>query len=114
MTAAYLQLTAAEPSLCRPHQSLFRFTADVVVEQGHYRPRAGVLRVPDGPGLGVTIDRAALARLHDRYRTEGPHGDRGARRVLRRGLPEAVTPARSGVRTPAGFRHEVVTHPSRL
>jgi glucarate dehydratase len=72
MTAAYLHLTAAEPSLDRPHQSLFRFTADVAVEQGHYRPRGGVLPVPDGPGLGVTIDRAALARLHDRYRAEGP------------------------------------------
>jgi glucarate dehydratase len=71
MTAVYLHLTAAEPSMIRPHQSLFRFTADVVIEQGHYAPRAGVLPVPNGPGLGVTIDRAALARLHERFRGEG-------------------------------------------
>ena len=71
MTAVYLHLTAAEPSLIRPHQSLFRFTSDVVVEQGRYSPRNGVLPVPDGPGLGVSIDRAALIRLHERYRSEG-------------------------------------------
>ncbi len=72
MTAAYLHLTAAEPSLIWPHQALFRFTADVVVEQGHFAPHAGVLPVTDAPGLGVTLDRSALARLHERYRSEGP------------------------------------------
>ena len=71
MTAVYLHLTAAEPSLIRPHQSLFRFTADVAIEQGHYSPRNGVLPVPDGAGLGITIDRAALSRLHERYRSDG-------------------------------------------
>ncbi len=71
MTAVYLHLTAAERSMIRPHQALFRFTADVVVEQGRYAPRNGVLPVPDAPGLGVTIDRAALTRLHERYRAEG-------------------------------------------
>lgn len=74
MTAAYLHLTASEPSMSRPHQSLFRFTGDVVIEQGHYSPVEGVLPVSDEPGLGVTIDRAALARMHDRYLSEGPMG----------------------------------------
>jgi glucarate dehydratase len=27
----------------------------------------GALRVPDGPGLGVQLDRQALDRLHDQY-----------------------------------------------
>ena len=71
MTAAYLHLTAAEPSMIRPHQSLFRFTADVAIEQGHLAPKGGVLEVSDQPGLGVTLDRAALQRMHERYRTEG-------------------------------------------
>ncbi len=74
MTAAYLHLTASEPSMIRPHQSLFRFTADVVIEQGPYSPRGGVLSIPDGAGLGVTIDRAALARMHERYRNDGAMG----------------------------------------
>jgi glucarate dehydratase len=71
MTAVYLHLTAAEPSMIRPHQSLHRFTSDVVVEQGRFSPRDGVLVVPDGSGLGVSIDRKALARLHERYRSDG-------------------------------------------
>ena len=71
MTAAYLHLTAAEASMIRPHQSLFRFTGDVVVEQGHWSPRGGLLPVPEGPGLGVTIDPAALDRMHRRFRQEG-------------------------------------------
>jgi glucarate dehydratase len=74
MTAAYLHLTASEPSMIRPHQSLFRFTGDVAIEQGHYSPTAGLLNVPDGPGLGVTIDRPALARMHHRYLSEGSMG----------------------------------------
>ena len=71
MTAVYLHLTAAEPSMIRPHQSLFRFTADVAIEEGHYSPKNGTLPVPEDAGLGVTIDRAALSRLHERYRSEG-------------------------------------------
>jgi glucarate dehydratase len=78
MTAAYLHLTAAEPSTIRPHQSLFRFTADVALEQGHFSPRRGVLPVPSDPGLGVTLDRAAVARLAERYRSEGSMASSGS------------------------------------
>jgi hypothetical protein len=55
MTAAYLHLTAAEPSLIRPHQALFRFTADVAIAEGHYRPRRGTLPVPGGPGVNKGV-----------------------------------------------------------
>ena len=78
MTALYLHLIASDPSMIRPHQSLFRFTQDVVVEQGHFSPVSGVLAVPDGPGLGVTLDRSALARMHERFRTEGAMAARSA------------------------------------
>ena len=74
MTAAYLHLTASEPTMIRPHQSLFRFTADVAIEQGHYSPRGGVLAVPTEPGLGVTLDRAAVERMHQHYLTHGSMG----------------------------------------
>ncbi len=77
MTAAYLHLTAAEASMIRPHQSLFRFTADVVLEQGHFSPRGGVLPVPEGPGLGVTIDQISLERLSRHYAQVGAMGGAG-------------------------------------
>jgi glucarate dehydratase len=71
MTAAYLHLTGAEASMIRPHQSLFRFTADVAIEQGPWSPRGGVLSVPDGVGLGVSLDEVAVARMAERHRSEG-------------------------------------------
>jgi glucarate dehydratase len=78
MTAAYLQLTCAEPSMIHPHQSLFRFTADVALEQGHFSPRRGVLPVPAGAGLGVSLDRTAIDRMSERYRVEGSMASSGA------------------------------------
>lgn len=77
MTAAYLHLSAAEASMMRPHQSLFRFTADVALEQGHFAPRGGVLPVPTGPGLGVALDRRALDRMAEHFRTYGSMGGGG-------------------------------------
>ena len=77
MTAAYLHLTAAEPTMIRPHQSLLRFTADVVLEQGHFSPRGGVLPVPDGPGLGVSLDEKSMERLSRHYGDVGAMGGAG-------------------------------------
>jgi glucarate dehydratase len=85
MTAAYLHLTACEPSMIRPHQSLFRFTADVAIEQGHFSPHRGVLPVPTTPGLGVSLDPSAVARLHQHHATHGAMGgdDSGYRAEFR-------------------------------
>jgi glucarate dehydratase len=81
MTAAYLHLTGAEASMIRPHQSLFRFTADVAIEQGPWSPRRGVLPVPVAAGLGVTLDPAAVARLAERHRSEGSMASGGSYRA---------------------------------
>jgi glucarate dehydratase len=70
-SAAYLQVSAAIEHVREPSQTLLRWYADDVIEQGPFVPRGGVLPVPDGPGLGVTLDRVALRRCHERYRAEG-------------------------------------------
>jgi glucarate dehydratase len=72
-TAAYLHLAAATPSLDRPSQSLLRWTTDDVIAQGPFRPEHGVVRVPDGPGLGVELDETALARCAERFSREGAY-----------------------------------------
>ena len=72
-TAAQLHVTAVAPTLDRPSQSLLRWTADDVTAEGVRRPDRGLLRVPDGPGLGVTLDERALARCVERYAREGPY-----------------------------------------
>jgi glucarate dehydratase len=70
-SAAYLQLSAACLHVHDASQTLFRWYGDDVIEGGPFRPRDGVVKVPDGPGLGVTLDRTALRRCHDRYLSEG-------------------------------------------
>ena len=72
-TAAYLHVAAATPYLSRPSQSLLRWTVDDVIAGGPFRPKDGVVRVPGGPGLGVELDEAALARCVERFRREGAY-----------------------------------------
>ena len=71
-SAAYLHLSAAIASVREPSQTLFRWYADDVIAEGPFVPKGGLVEVPTGPGLGVTLDPVALARCHERYRTEGP------------------------------------------
>lgn len=71
-SAAYLHLSAALEHLRGASQTLFRWYADDVIEGGPFVPQSGAVPVPKEPGLGVTLDRAALARCHQRYADEGP------------------------------------------
>ena len=34
-------------------------------------PKSGMVAVPQGPGLGVVLDRKALARCHARFLDQG-------------------------------------------
>ena len=70
-SAAYLHVSAAALHLRDASQTLLRWYADDVIEGGPMQPKSGGLPVPDGPGLGVTLDPVALARCHDRYRDDG-------------------------------------------
>ena len=78
-SAAYLQLSAALEPIREPSQALFHWYADDVIAEGPFCPRRGVLPVPEGPGLGVTLDAGALARCHERFLAEGafPSGEAG-------------------------------------
>ena len=71
-SAAYLHLSAALEHVRGASQTLFRWYADDIIEGGPFVPRGGAVPVPEGPGLGVVLDRAALARCHQRYVDEGP------------------------------------------
>lgn len=78
-SAAYLHLTAALDHVRGASQTLFHWYADDVIEGGPHRLENGVTPVPSGPGLGITLDRRALARCHARYLAEGsfPSGSTG-------------------------------------
>jgi glucarate dehydratase len=71
-TAAYLHVSAAMPWITEPSQSLFRWQVGDVIEGGPFRQKDNVVPVPTGPGLGVTLDRAALERWHRHFAEHGP------------------------------------------
>ena len=70
-SAAYLQVSAAMEHIREPSQTLFRWYGDDVCNEGTPVPKNGVVPVPTGPGLGVTLDPKALKRCHERYLEEG-------------------------------------------
>ena len=82
-TAAYLHLCAATPWIREPNQSLLRWQPMDVIEGGTMLPVNNVLRVPEGPGLGVTLDRGGLKACHQHFVEHGP-------------LPHFEDPARPG------------------
>jgi len=71
--AAYLHLIAATPSITEPGQCILHWQTDDVIEEGPFNPKNNVVRVPEGPGLGVTLSPARLKRCHERFLQEGPY-----------------------------------------
>jgi glucarate dehydratase len=67
--AAMTHLAAATPNLtyaCDTHWP-WKAEEDDVIVPGTLRFENGAVPVPTGPGLGVELDRDALARLHEQY-----------------------------------------------
>jgi len=74
--AAMTHVAAAMPELTYACDTHYPWQTDEVIAGGKLRFRDGTLPVPPGPGLGVELDRDALARLHERYRrTDLRHRD---------------------------------------
>lgn len=65
--AAMTHLAAATPNLTYDCDTHYPWQTDEVIEGGKLTFRDGALSVPEGPGLGVTLDRRALQRLHQNY-----------------------------------------------
>ncbi|MCV0439377.1 MAG: glucarate dehydratase family protein [Hydrogenophaga sp.] len=64
---AMTHLAASVPHLSYACDTHYPWQDDEVIAGGRLRFERGSLRVPTTPGLGVTLDRDALARLHDNY-----------------------------------------------
>ena len=70
-TAAYLHMSATHEHVRDASQTLLHWYADDVIEGGPFTLHGGVVKVPDGPGLGVSLDAKAFKRCHERFLTEG-------------------------------------------
>jgi glucarate dehydratase len=65
--AAMTHLAAAVPNLTYALDTHYPWQSDEVIVGGELQFVDGSLAVPEGPGLGVELDRDALARLHQNY-----------------------------------------------
>ncbi len=70
-TVAGAHLIASTPNFLPASQSYVALLADDLVEGGPLRYEGGRLAVPDGPGLGVTLDQDRVERYAALYRDQG-------------------------------------------
>ncbi len=71
--ATMLHLGAVLPNLSFAADAHYHHLKDDVITGGKLPYREGTIAVPDGPGLGVRLDREKLARYHELFRRLGPY-----------------------------------------
>lgn len=69
--AAMTHLAATTANLTYACDTHWPWKTEEVIEPGPLTFENGAVKVPRGPGLGVELDRDALARLHEQYLTCG-------------------------------------------
>jgi len=69
--ATMLHLGAVLPNLGYAADAHYHHLADDVIAGGRMPYRNGAIEVPEGNGLGVSLDRAKLAQYHELYRELG-------------------------------------------
>lgn len=65
--AAMCHVAAATPNLTYDCDTHYPWSSKEIVKGGRPVFRNGTVQVPEGPGLGVELDHAAVAELHDLY-----------------------------------------------
>lgn len=65
--AAMVHLGAAIPNLDYALDTHYPWQSEEIIEEGPFKFDGGSLAIPQGPGLGVTLDRKSVAILHERY-----------------------------------------------
>jgi glucarate dehydratase len=69
--AAMTHLAAAVPNLTYACDTHYPWQIDEIIVGGKLQFEDGSLVVPTAPGLGVELDRDALARMHEQFLTSG-------------------------------------------
>lgn len=71
--ATMLHLGAVLPNLSFAADAHYHHLTDDVIEGGKFRYEAGTIRVPDGPGLGVRLNRTKLCEYSELYKRLGSY-----------------------------------------
>ena len=87
--AATTHVAAATPNLTYDSDTHYPWTNHDVIKGGKWLFDDGTLPVPTGPGLGVELDREALAELHENYLAQA-RIDRNDTEEIKRYIPDYV------------------------
>lgn len=87
--AAMTHVAASTPNLTYDCDTHYPWTNHDVIEGGKWVFKDGALPVPKGPGLGVRLDRDAMAELHDMYLAQATL-DRNDTDEIKRYIPDYV------------------------
>jgi glucarate dehydratase len=71
--ATMLHLGAVVPNLSFAADAHYHHLEDDVIEGGKLKYENGTIRIPEGPGLGVRLDRSKVAQYEELYRELGPY-----------------------------------------
>ena len=66
-TAAHLHLAVSTPNCTYANQTEYQFLADDIIEGQGFQFFGGCLKPPEGPGLGVSLDRDKVQRYSEHY-----------------------------------------------
>jgi glucarate dehydratase len=69
--AAMVHLAAATPNLTYACDTHYPWQSEEVITQGQFTFEDGSIEVSNEPGLGIELDRQALAQLHENYKACG-------------------------------------------
>jgi glucarate dehydratase len=87
--AATTHVAAATPNLTYDSDTHYPWTNHDVIRGGRWQFKDGALPVPKGPGLGVALDRDAMAELHEAYLRQS-RTDRNDTEEIKRYIPDYV------------------------
>ena len=69
--AAMVHVAAALPNLDYACDTHYPWQSEEILTRGRFEFEDGSLSVPEGPGLGIELDRESLGQLHERYLMSG-------------------------------------------
>lgn len=78
-TSAFLHVIASTPNFIMANQCMYDWFDDDYIKGGKLQFEKGCLCVPEGPGLGVELDRDKVAQYHEKYKEVGTFSVFGAR-----------------------------------
>ncbi|NIO03169.1 MAG: hypothetical protein GTN74_00750 [Proteobacteria bacterium] len=92
-TAAFLHIIASTPNFVLANQCMYDWFDDDYIRGGKLQFESGCLRVPEGPGLGVELDRDKMRQYHEKYKEVGTFATVGARPDELLTVPPPLWPA---------------------